>query len=356
MGGGLVGPGEARRLVALYRLDIFDTPASACFERLAGLAARLFEVPLATIGLVDAVREWSLARYGDVPAETPREASLADLVIRAGAQLVVEDASKTAPMLEHEVTRGGGRSARFMAGHPLRCASGELVGALCILGLEPRAFSPRDRQMLGELAGVVEDELALRVNRCFDERTGLLLRRGLDILAGHVVSRACRHGEPVSIVVLDVDLLDVVHPSQVGASRLPSGPAAQRHPRSDAQAGVELVAGVIRGATRASDVAARLPCDELVVLLPDTDGAECATVAQRLQDEIELAAHRAAGPRPVVHLSTATLDPSGDEMSLAALLREAVPFDGAPVLPRRGRPVPLRPGSPRLLRTAAPPR
>jgi GGDEF domain-containing protein len=396
--------------VELYRLDILDSPSSECFERVARLAARLFEVPYVTIALVDAVREWCLARHGQLPSEAPRERSFADLVIRSGDLLAVEDAASSLAMFDHPLVVGPPK-ARFLAGHPLRCASGELLGAICLLAPGARKFGPAEAQLLRELAGVVEDELVLRANRCFDERTGLLLRRGLDIVAAHVASRASRRGEAVSLVVLDIDMLfeggtaderpatdqmaspmaatcattssearaaDLTAQGATSARRAAEKPAAGLTTqggtrgrraaeksaagrttllgaRTDVQAAVDLVAGVVNGVTRSSDVPARLPCDEIVVLLPDTDDRRCATIARRLHDEIGHAVRRAAPPFGfVVHLATATLDDTSAEMSLAALLRTAEPFDMDLCGARRARAGAFKPGPPTPLRPAAP--
>lgn len=318
-GDAYLGPGEAQRLVALYQLDVLDSPSAECFDRVVRLASRMFEVPVARIALVDAVREWCLAGIGAFEGDVARELSFADQVVRAGDVLVVEDALTSLPWVDHPAVKGE-PYVRFVAGCPLRSAAGAVVGALYVVGSKPRVLGPTDVQVLRDLAGVVDDELALRANRCFDERTGLLLRRGLDIVGNQVVSRAKRRGEPVSLVVLDVD----TSPAVMRRNRL-AGRAA--HPATDVEAALELFARVIKDVTRSSDVPARLPCDELIVLLPDTDERRCAHVARRIVAELERAAPIGIADPFVVQVATATVDGCEDEMSLAELLRRAEPFE-----------------------------
>jgi GGDEF domain-containing protein len=325
-GEALVGPEEARRLVALYQLDVLDAAAGECFDRVVRLAARLFEVPYARICLVDAVREWCLAEHGNLASELPREQSIADLVARADDVTVWEDTRSSVPLKEHPFVTGK-PGVGFVAGSPLRSASGAVVGALYLLGTKPRQLGPSEQQMLHDLAGIVDDELAMRANRCFDEQTGLLLRRGFDIVGAHVVSRARRRGEPVSLIVVDLDAsasarrLRSLDGEQEPVTPAPAGSVAQL------DAAVALVADVISAATRSSDVPARLPCDELAVLLPDTDERRCLRVARRIGEEIAGAAMLASCPPFAAQLAAATIDGALEELSIAALLRKAAPLD-----------------------------
>ena len=49
---------EPGRLRALRRYGILDTPPETAFDRLTGPAARLFDVPIALVTLVDQGRQW----------------------------------------------------------------------------------------------------------------------------------------------------------------------------------------------------------------------------------------------------------------------------------------------------------
>ncbi|MGW5772127.1 hypothetical protein ACWEVY_23635 [Streptomyces longwoodensis] len=53
---------EAARMAAVRRYDILDTPPDGAFDRVAAMAARLFDVPVATVTIVDTDRIWLQGR------------------------------------------------------------------------------------------------------------------------------------------------------------------------------------------------------------------------------------------------------------------------------------------------------
>lgn len=62
---------EARRIAAVRRYDILDTPPDGAFDRIAALAARLFDAPAATVTIVDTDRVWFKAAYGLAGSRRP---------------------------------------------------------------------------------------------------------------------------------------------------------------------------------------------------------------------------------------------------------------------------------------------
>ena len=48
-----IAPDEADRLAALRRFELLDTPPEPAFDQLTRLAAKLLDVPIALISLVD---------------------------------------------------------------------------------------------------------------------------------------------------------------------------------------------------------------------------------------------------------------------------------------------------------------
>jgi hypothetical protein len=61
---------EAKRLQAVRRYDILDTPPDGVYDQIAALAARLFKVPIAVITVVDTDRIWFKSHHGPAPTET----------------------------------------------------------------------------------------------------------------------------------------------------------------------------------------------------------------------------------------------------------------------------------------------
>ena len=71
-----VQPDEASRLAALRRYAILDTPPDEAFDRVARLAASLFQAPIALVSFLDADRAWFKAHIGVDLTEIPRDISL----------------------------------------------------------------------------------------------------------------------------------------------------------------------------------------------------------------------------------------------------------------------------------------
>ncbi len=88
-----IPPGESARLEALRDYSILDTPAEAGFDDLVQLAARICEVPMAAVSLVDSDRQWFKARVGIKVCETDRSNSFcAHGIAQENDLLVVPDA------------------------------------------------------------------------------------------------------------------------------------------------------------------------------------------------------------------------------------------------------------------------
>jgi len=142
-----------------------------------------------------------------------------------------------------------------------------VVGLLVVTGLMVRQYLvTRDRTALArQLAVALREQERLAVT---DALTGLHNRRFFDDTMRREVARARRSGRPLSLVVLDLD-----HFKRINDER--------GHHAGD----VALVqaAARLQGITRAGDVVARFGGEEFVWLLPDTDEAGAAILAERLR-------------------------------------------------------------------------
>jgi hypothetical protein len=149
---------EDDRIEALYALDILDTPPEERFDRHTRLAAALFRVPVSLISLVDSDRQWFKSCYGTDIAETPREVSFCAHAVAAREMLVVPDTLLDARFREHPMVQSGPR-IRFYAGAVIHAANGQPVGTLCVMDMRPRAISDEERNLLADLAAMIETEL-----------------------------------------------------------------------------------------------------------------------------------------------------------------------------------------------------
>ncbi len=153
-------PNESQRLAALHRLNILDTPPEERFDRLTRIAARLFDVPVVLVSLVDQNRQWFKSVQGLPERETPRSSSFCAHAIADRKIMTVPDA-KLDPRFADNPLVTSEPFIRFYAGQPLAAPDGSLVGTLCIIDRKPRAFgNPQDQQLLADLAHCVENELA----------------------------------------------------------------------------------------------------------------------------------------------------------------------------------------------------
>lgn len=161
---------EARRLAALYRYGILDSPAERAFDLLCETARDILDTPFAAVVLLDAEREWSKARIGTTLTEWPRAWALYPHVTpdtpRAGETYIVPDARQDDRLRQNPFVIDGPR-LRFIAASPLCSPDGYLLGLLAAGSPEPRpaGLSERDKQHLATLAALAMDELELRLQR-----------------------------------------------------------------------------------------------------------------------------------------------------------------------------------------------
>ncbi|MFY0565227.1 ATP-binding protein [Archangium lansingense] len=183
-------PDEPRRLQALLRLGLLDTPAEERFDRIVRMAARMFRVPITLVSLVDGSRQWFKARVGLEGSSTERSLSFCGHAILTPHTFVVRDALEDLRFADNPFVTGEPH-VRFYAGHPLHATDGSAVGTLCLIDRQARDFSEEERQLLEDLASWVELELnALTVQeartalaqqeRFFELSVDMLCIAGLD--------------------------------------------------------------------------------------------------------------------------------------------------------------------------------
>src|SRR4051812_41146229 len=161
---------EARRLAALHRYAILDTPEDAAFDRLCALARQVFGTPTAAVTLVDGDREWVKARVGLDLHEWPRAWAfyphLADDMPIAGETYVLPDVAQD-DRFKHNPLIAGSLRMRFLAGSPLYSPDNLFLGMMVVGSPEPRpaGLSQQHKQCLAGLAAIAVDELELRLQR-----------------------------------------------------------------------------------------------------------------------------------------------------------------------------------------------
>ena len=154
---------EDARLEVVKGFEILDTPADGSFDRITALAARLFDVPISTISIVDHDRIWFKSHHGLDIDQIERAPGLCASAILQNEPWIVTDASIDPRTLANPLVRGD-MGLRFYVGIPLRTSEGYNLGVFNIIDVEPRDFSEDDLATMKDLAAVVMRELDLRLS------------------------------------------------------------------------------------------------------------------------------------------------------------------------------------------------
>jgi signal transduction histidine kinase/GAF domain-containing protein len=163
-------PDEAHRITALEELQLLDTLPEERFDRLTRLAARIFNIPIALVSLIDRDRQWFKSRHGLEAPETARDISFCGHAILREELLVIENAPDDKRFADNPLVTGG-PNIRFYAGAPLHDRHGYRVGTLCVIDNKPRIFSEDDKTTLRDLADLVEREFGFgELGNYYDER------------------------------------------------------------------------------------------------------------------------------------------------------------------------------------------
>ena len=162
--------------------------------------------------------------------------------------------------LEHPARFPGGMRWQATSLAPLRDGDGQIVGVLGI-GRDITERKQAEERHLHEL-----EQLAHA-----DSLTGLLNRRGFDLLSEQAIAQAARAHQGVGVIYGDIDGLKVTNDEL--------GHAAGDQVLRD-------TATVLRVTLRSADVIARMGGDEFVVLAVGEDEASIHQLAERLQEGI----------------------------------------------------------------------
>ncbi len=153
---------EAARLAAVRRYHILDTPPDGSFDHVAAIAARLFDVPISIVSLVDEDRIWFKAHHGLDVEQVSRDPGLCASAILQADPYVLTDASCDPRSLANPLVAGE-FGLRFYVAAPLRTSDGHNLGTLCVIDRKPRAVSEDQIEQLQALAAIVIDQMELRL-------------------------------------------------------------------------------------------------------------------------------------------------------------------------------------------------
>lgn len=130
------------------------------FDGLTRLAAHLCEVPLASVNLIEACRQWFQSRVDSTPIEPPIDFTFDAYALLQKNILLVSDT-----LLDERFATSTLITAdspiRFYAGMPLFTSKGEALGVLCVMDYVPRKLNLEQVEALRSLGNQVINQLEL---------------------------------------------------------------------------------------------------------------------------------------------------------------------------------------------------
>lgn len=150
------------------------------FDRITRLVAAIYGVSQAYIALVDDRFQWFQNSEGLSDAIISREKSFCGEIVRLDGPLIVPDAPRDPRFVDHPNVMGA-PFIRFYAGVPLRADDGMVLGALCILSVEPRPMMTAEEiSRLEDFAEIIMAEVNLRRTARQRDEARVTLERAID--------------------------------------------------------------------------------------------------------------------------------------------------------------------------------
>ncbi len=150
---------EEARLDALYRLGLLDTAPSESFDRITRMASQIFGLPIAAVSLTDRDRQWFKSRVGVSHWSIPREKAPCAQVAESAETVLIPDLQADNV---YRTSLLADQGVRFYAGASLTTREGYSLGALCVLGTEPREATDEEMNALDDLAKMVMAQIEMQ--------------------------------------------------------------------------------------------------------------------------------------------------------------------------------------------------
>ncbi|MEA5511422.1 GAF domain-containing sensor histidine kinase [Crocosphaera sp. UHCC 0190] len=147
---------EQKRVNTLKQLGLLDTETIPIFEEATQTAARFIEAPICILGTMVKDDLWlksavGLSRLGLMnqlasSRRIPRQEAFSTYIVDSEQPLVINDTLQDPIFARSALVQHYG--IRAFLGTPLITAEGECIGALGVMDLVPRQFTPRDLEFL----------------------------------------------------------------------------------------------------------------------------------------------------------------------------------------------------------------
>ena len=295
---------DPKRLDAVLRTSLLDTPPEECFDHLTRLAAKLTGAPVTFVSLVDANRDFYKSTYGfDEPLASARQMegrTFCHHALVAGGPLVLDDVTQVP--VYRDVPTVESLGVRAYAGVPLVTDDGQVLGSFCAIDFKTKNWTELDIEILSVFAHSAMREIALRqaitdttsVNSRLAEQmqkvdelnqrlevlsktdslTGLHNRRSFEQSLVFELAIIERKSTPLSLLVVDID-----HFKQLN----------DEHGHAAGDKALQTIAALLNSCTRSIELVARIGSEEFAVILPGADETSALVVAERMRSTVATA-------------------------------------------------------------------
>lgn len=274
---------ETSTLYEAARILTSQLALSEVLATVLRLAAQLFQSAASSVRLLDESKEHLVlvahAGLGEEYCQRgPVElgSSAAGRAALSGEPVHVPDVCQEDVFLKGELLLR--ENLRSLLCLPL-LVRGRCIGVMTLYHRQPRSYEAEELRFLSTFAGTVS--IAVDNARLYGEQARLAITDGLTGLFNHKhfqealaaeVGRARRYGQPLSLLLVDIDHFKVYNDSR-------------GHQAGDAL--LRDLSAIFRAAARQNDLVARYGGEEFAFLLPQTDKRQATALAKRLCRAVE---------------------------------------------------------------------
>lgn len=291
---------EMRRLEALDRYHISDETPDPLLDDLAELAAYICNTPMSALTLISRNHQWIKAQSGMDYGTTPRDHAFCDIAVTERLPIMIVEDALDDPRFRNKPAVTGEPHIRFYAGASLVTHDDEYIGALCVVDTTPREL---DNQQIDALSVLARQAMALlelrqlshelaRSNESLTDKqqriqqlndtltewsltdalTGVANRRAFDQRLHEECDRAERNNHDLALLMIDADAFK---------------PFNDTYGHAAGDDALRTIADILERSARSYDCIARYGGEEFGMILPETDAAGAAIVAERIRCNIE---------------------------------------------------------------------
>jgi signal transduction histidine kinase len=276
--GALPGITETTRLAVLSGTGLLDAEADASLDAFAGLAAALLGTPSAYVTLVAAEGQVSPGAVeqdhtGPPMRRLPMHESICQFQVATGEPLFISD-TRTDPLSQNKLAVQDGSMLAY-AGSPL-LAGGQVLGSLCVVDQQPRAWSASEVELLRSLAQLVTNDIEHRLSARRVASMGQLGQRFADELPPLLTALSglvelAEHADDPRLQRAAASAHSRAHPVRDALARVVEAVGQlEPPPRSaalhvDLRRAVERAASAARATTGTSELVVRLPPEPLLM-------------------------------------------------------------------------------------------